>query len=419
MPRRLHVPGSLLAAWVVVLPMVATAQTPVALEAVPADHWQITAATPTSRVNRLQALSPDGQWLAGPSGGRDFCVWAAATLESTCVTVAPPSSSAVLPNVPSYAWAPDSSAVAFPSSDPALSDSDLLVFEVATGRVTNLTDDGYDQRVDVFRVASGIIKRTDSYGIPLDDTPVWSPDSQQIAFSRLVLHPEGVWESLMQIDRSGGDPVEIDTLGSIWPVEVRTPMAWLPDDTLLYTQIAIGALDDPRGGLWRAIPMGGTASATGQARQLLPAGPDALIPNPILHDMDSHPGLVSLLSYGTFLSSSDVPVGAGFGILNLVNSSLTPLPEVQIDGRAARPASPAVFSPDGTMALLVYATDEATHLVLIDLATGAHQVLEHAELGAPRWVVSEWATNDTVLVAGSEYLTLIQLEPAPGATPVA
>ena len=220
----------------------------------------------------------------------------------------------------------------------------------------------------------------------------------------------------MQIDRSGSELIELVTLGAIWPLELVWPTAWLPDDTLLYTQLSLRAPDDPRGGIWRAIPVDASSHAVGRALQLLPGGPEAPIPFPILHDTDPTLGLVSLVSFGALASPGQFPAGERFGILDLGDGALIPLPSLEIGDRVAHPASPAVFAPDGRTALAVYAVDRTTRLVVWDLETGDHRVLEHPDLDDPQWVLSGWASNDTVLVAATEYLTLIHLEPQPEAT---
>ena len=422
MPHRPSVLASILATWILVMSTVAAAQTPVTSPIASGDQWQISGVEQTSTANRGQVLSPDGQWLAGTRGAHEFCVWAVSTLETTCLAVVPRGDA--LPRASdAFVWAPDSTAVAFPSSQPDLGDSDILLFELATGRVTNLTDDGYYGYVDVLGLrADSVTDPTNDYGIPVDDTPVWSPDSQQIAFSRLVRDPQGVWESITRIDRSGGEPVEIVPLGSIWPMGISTPMAWLPDDTLLYTKMSLLTPDDPRGGLWRAIPLGDDPNAVGRALKLVPGGSEAVIPYPVVHDIHPNRGVVSLVSYGRLLSPGRFPAGEGFGILDLVDGSLSPLPELHIGGRSASPASPAIFSPDGPMALIVYAVGKVRHLVLLDLTTGAHQVLEHPSLGQPDRVAPEWAVNDRLLLSSQrdgDWITLvIQLERTTDATPV-
>jgi hypothetical protein len=311
------------------------------------------------------------------------------------------------------AWSPDSTAVAFASGTFfSLLDSDIYIFDLATSRLANLTDDAYEG--DIIELP---------LGVPYDDTPAWSPDSQQIAFSRLVRHPEGPRESIMRIDRVGGEAIETVPLGLIWPMAVEDPMAWLPGETLLYTQMNILEQDLPDNGLWRANPAGQAEHSNAGPQLQVPGGPDADVPHPVLYDVHPQRGVASLYSRNRHGSPALGSADPAYWVFDLADASLTPLPPLRIGGRAAAPASPAVFSPDGAMILMVYVAGETTHLVLLDLPTRKHQVLDHPELEGSSliMVTPEWSANDTVHLRtrSMDSDVVIHLERAPGATPVA
>lgn len=81
------------------------------------------------------AISPDGTRLAGvDADGARFCVWDLATGKAACDGDIPAPVEAR-----SVTWAPDSSAVAFSlGSSSRLVDSDIYVFDVASGTLRNV-----------------------------------------------------------------------------------------------------------------------------------------------------------------------------------------------------------------------------------------------------------------------------------------
>src|SRR5690606_28311125 len=119
------------------------------------------------------------------------------------------------------------------------SDSDIYVFEREGVTLTNLTDDGYD---------GGLLDAP--AGVPIDIVPTWSPDGQQIVFSRSLRENDSSSTTVMRIDRTGGEPVAIVTPEIEEPMAVWMPMHWLPDDTILYSLVSMRP-DEPLNGVWR------------------------------------------------------------------------------------------------------------------------------------------------------------------------
>ena len=147
-------------------------------------------------------------------------------------------------------WAPDSSAVAFSEDTPRLFvDSDIYVFEVETGELVNLTDDG-DAELDIIG--------GNPQPVDVDLAPAWSPDSQHLVFARTVFggEIEDPGTVLMTIPRAGGVPEEILTLAPPYPIEVFTTMAWQDDDTILFS-IWKADESDGQNGVWRTSTDGG------------------------------------------------------------------------------------------------------------------------------------------------------------------
>jgi len=119
---------------------------------------------------RIRALSPDGRRLLVERGKR-ICVYDAGTLaEPTCV--AWPGEQL---DFTSFVWSPDGERVAFTEDAYRFFvDGDVWVMEAATGRLTNLTDDGVD---------GGLTFEED---VPqrIDTVPAWSPDGTELVFAR-------------------------------------------------------------------------------------------------------------------------------------------------------------------------------------------------------------------------------------------
>lgn len=344
------------------------------------------------------ALSPDGQWLAGVGPDGTPCFWDIETLTPKCAAEELP----ILtnPSYPAMAWAPDSSAVAFSLDAPRLaSDSDIYVFEREGGTLTNLTDDGYD---------GGLLDAP--AGVPIDIVPTWSPDGQQIVFSRSLRENDSSSTTVMRIDRTGGEPVAIVTPEIEEPMAVWMPMHWLPDDTILYSLVSMRP-DEPLNGVWR-VGVDGTG-----AEQLIPGDADSDIPAAMVADLSADGEMVSVFSpllLGQFSVSWDQPI---FWLGSLHDGARQPLPlydaeeGVALDPASVEPSdanghpltfpvSPAAFSPDGSSALAIYRdVEDGFVLATVDLARGEVAILSAwPEEAALLPMQPQWADNGTVLV---------------------
>ena len=351
---------------------------PVATPAAGGDGWQITDVRQSDVDGEFAALSPDGRWLAGIGPDRTLCVWDVESMASECVD------ERLRIREETITWSPDSTAVAF-SFNAILyaEESDIYVYEVDTGTLTNLTDDGVE----------GSLLDAGDADAPIDDVPTWSPDSQRIAFARSYTSDELSSTNIMQIDRSGGEPVEIIQLDVEQPLAVWMPMHWLPDGTLLYTQLSHD-LDDPRNGVWKIGIDDGSSPL-----QVVPGDSISDVPGPMVVDVDAGQGSAIVYSYmlaGQFGFDTEQTL---FWMVDLESGDMQPL--VSGGGASDAMVIAAGFSPDGGAVMLVTMVGRDSVLKLMDPATGEVTQLEHDSsdtIFVPGAV--QWAENDMVLIQG-------------------
>lgn len=374
------------------------AQTPGASPVAADSDWQIADVRalewPSVLAGEIAALSPDGRWLAGFRSDNVFCVWDVEKLTPTC-------DAEVLP-IDRYAivWSPDSTAVAF-SLD--AEDSDIYVYELEAGRLTNLTDDGFEG-------STGEAERDD----PIDMLPTWSPDSQELAFVRSYVGGDGGPIAVMRVGRAGGEPVDIVQLDS--DVSSFIPIFWLADDSILYSVESLNAVqgEDELSGLWRVGADGNNPE------RVVPGTEESDIPGAYVTDVSADSEVASVYSP----SLAQVLIGDGiFWIVDLANGDRRGILPLDIEGIEAYPVAPAAFSPDGSVAIGIYLLPEIerTGLVLIDTATGTPTSLQ-SQVSAgdlPQipartnrgW--AQWSESNTILVQSGDGPILLTLEQAP------
>ncbi|HYH11176.1 MAG TPA: hypothetical protein VD789_02385, partial [Thermomicrobiales bacterium] len=348
-------------------------------------------------------LSPDGARIAGIGTGGGLCVWDVEDLDGSCTEDVGPV------RAESIVWSPDGTAVAFSLDHVVLlAESDIFVYEVADGTLHNLTDDGHDGAL----VAS-------EPGVLVDGVPVWSPDSRELAFVRSQPSDATFGTVIMRIDRIGGEPSRVHRLPLETPYGIFMPMHWLPDDSLLYTQVALDGAD-PGDGVWRVGLDGG------DARHLLPGARGTEVPGPMLMDVVPESGLA--LVYAALFEPAaqfEVPEEPQVWLLDIDSGEATPVPNLPSsdgeDAAAAGRAQYAVFSPDGSAFLSVYSSvTEGTVLAVTDVATGAVAVVASDVPARAGRTLPTWS-DDRVLLPERDRATLVTLvAPAEaGASPVA
>ncbi len=363
-------------------------------------EWRIAELRGIEVSGEISSLSPDGEWLAGIGPENTLCLWDVESLTPQCDDTELQISRQI--PLPTMAWSPDSSAVAFDLNALVFGvDSDIYVFDVATSELDNLTDDGYD---------GSLIEAPE--GTPIDIVPTWSPDGSQLAFVRSPSDdPRST--TIMRVDRAGGEPVEIHRLDIAEPFAVWTPMQWLADDTILYAQTAID-VDEPTNGIWR-LPLDGGEPVR------LKLGFDDEIPGAVVATARSEH--LSVLSLPLLTQSLDPAVtkfwvagldGSTQPVLNLdsaTGAAVTPDELADDPGDAftlASPITPAGLSPHGETGLVAYRDGEQLAFALLATSTGDVELLDFRVPFVPTDPTPpQWASNDLVLLRGTPGTALL------------
>jgi WD40 repeat protein len=268
-------------------------------------------------------LSPDGSVIAGIGVDAGLCIWSVPDLGPTCAG----SDLDIDPD--SIVWAPDSSAVAFSVlAYTYVIDGDIFVYELADGKIHNITDDGTD-RVSLID--------DEAAPAPVDVMPAWTSDSAEIVFSRTLFDDrEELSNDLMRVPRTGGVPETLFSIRSL-PASIFLPMRVLMDGSVLYT-VAFNDQSEPQNGIWRLSP-------EGEATQLMPGDADANYPMPVINGVWEGGGELRIVGHSPVLLQDlehKSPVAFTW-------SSVTGKPEpieAGVDPTTTRVYS-GEFSPDG------------------------------------------------------------------------
>ncbi len=303
----------------------------------------VSAAQPSMEATSIEidgfplAISPDGTRLAGvDADGARFCVWDRATGEAPCDGDLPAPVEAR-----SVTWAPDGSAVAFSlGSSNRLVDSDIYLFDVASGMLRNLTDDSGADSV------SFLVPQVTP--VAIDVFPAWSPDGTSLLFARTMWGDAGApGVTLMTIPREGGEPKTLRGAGRRCAACRRRP-----DGTGARTAASCSR---------RAIPTRPTPSnairlidANGDVSTLVDGSASGAIPDPVLASISDDGAVASVwsrLDFNEGLWAADTPV---FFRLDIASGALTPWTDVPGVGLpdGARLLAPPVIGPDGAVAFL-------------------------------------------------------------------
>jgi Tol biopolymer transport system component len=333
---------------------------------------------------RLLSMSPDGAWLLGLDDDHDrMCGIAIATMTvAGCTDVRTAAFRGPVEH--SVAWSPDGSRVAM--TEDALrffDESDIWVFDVATGHLTNLTDDGM----------SGGMLWPDEERTPLVDLfPTWAPDGQTIAFARTV-GDDWAKGGIFLIDADGGEPEQIAPLPAPGAFAVFPELRWSADGRFLAYSLLLPDRDDPANGVWVV-----EADGTNQ-RQVLT---DADLVRPLLVELSARG--TAFVASAAYLEDPQTHTGPRFAAVELASGAVQSLDALPppLWGEPLLPM--LTFSPDGGRLLFItIAPSRERRLLVYDLDREETQTV----LGpidswyggsVPTGMV--WGRNDVVFVPG-------------------
>ncbi|MDQ4099129.1 MAG: hypothetical protein M3121_01355 [Chloroflexota bacterium] len=353
--------------------------------------WRVAAERTVTVDGDPAAISPDGQWIAGVGPEREFCVWAAESSESTC------DGEGLRIQLATITWAPDSSAVAFSLEAASFFiDSDLYLFDVEEGALTNMTDDGLEELP---------FSETPSEPVHVDTHPAWSPDGSELIFARTTIPAEedAAWPTtIMRIEREGGEPEEVYLIRPAEPFIIFSPMYWLPDDTLLFT---IGRPDqsDEQNGVWQ-VGLDGRNS-----RQVLVGHEESDLPVPWIGDVTPDGDVATVMSIVKALETTGDD--ESHALVAIPSGEVTPITAeggVSTGGIAV----PIQLSPDGTTGVFVTGFGD---LVLVDVATGEQGMVASDVLPFRPTIMTglQWTETDVIFSVVEEgTAVLLTLEQA-------
>ncbi len=339
---------------------------------------------------QLLSLSPDGKWFFGLEQD-SVCIYAAATLaQKVCASW----KTNLDPN--SIAWSPDSTRVAFTENLTLLTESDIWVFNILSGVLTDLTNDNLDGDLSTTLQRA----KSDAKDINLDSMPAWSPDGKTLAFVRST-YGSTKQTTICLIPSGGGDVVKLTIADQTHSLAVWHGMRWTMDGKQILFTIIIIEDTTGKNGIW-------IIDKNGKNYKQLIAEKEGW-GYPALYDL-SPKGDKALIGYPRALvRASQNPNYCFFEIYNLKTNTLTPLidplagtPEADKQPAAFYSPTQAAFSPDGTKIAFHYniagSDSPVPQLMVRDINDTSEQVLESKSiyLGEDVGPTLFWARNDTI-----------------------
>jgi dipeptidyl aminopeptidase/acylaminoacyl peptidase len=352
---------------------------------------------------QLLSLSPDGRWLFGLRL-ESVCIFEAATLvEKVCSSW----KSTIDPN--SITWAPDSQRIAFTENLPALVESDIWVFDISSGALSDITNDNLEGDLSTTLQRA----QSDKVDINLDSLPAWSPDGKTLAFIRST-YGNTKQTFLCLISATGGEVTKLLIVDDQHSLAVWRGMRWTSDGKKILFTIAI--LDDTTGknGVWIVDKNGKNFKQLVKERE----GWGYVS----LYDVSAK-GDKALIGYPRAIAHAEKnPNLCFYELVDLKTGNLTPLMEISTDvdqpGDQAIFYSPtqAIFSPDGAKILYHYTLageDQPTpQLVVRDVEDTHEELLGSWPIYLGEDVGSSlfWGENDTLyMMSGPGMGTLYTL----------
>jgi Tol biopolymer transport system component len=360
-------------------------------------------ATPTAEISvaeqreieipdtRIISLSPDGTTVVAgkPSVGVDqLCTYDVATLaERACADLSVLDSGLRIDDV---VWSPDGSRIAF-SEDAFVrfNDGDIWVMDAATGALTDLTDEGIRGRLPLFNQGDSDV--TEFF---LDVNPAWSPDRQELAFSRSTWR-DGEWRGneIAVIPVAGGTPRTILQVTPDTPGVVYFGIDWQADGSRLFYNVNYPSTTDPKNGIW-------VVDVDGQnARQVATATDPDLGPPMVVQVA---PAGDRLLAFYIVAATQFAIGGPFYAIVDVASGETTPLTLEEAGAPEHAFVALATLSPNGSKVLYVSRLTDPDNQVFVRDVEGGEAIrlvdgLPRAFTVAPG-LIPTWASDGSVLM---------------------
>lgn len=308
---------------------------------------------------RVLSLSPDGSRVAAWDVGR-LCTFDSRSLEQgACADLAVLDAGLREDDI---AWSPDGTKIALAErSFVVLKDGDLWVMDVATGELTNLTDDNFAGDLPLFGAEELGVDE-----VFLDVSPAWLPDGSGITFSRSAWNGEN-WTGnvLATVALDGGEPVELVRISTEVPGAVYDGMEWAADGSALFYTVNYPDPENPESGVWMLTP-------TGTATRLEGTDPDL-----------GTPMVMNVSVYGDRVLALYAQAAARFGaseagdLYRLIDTATGEATTLHFQGgEDFMSPFPAVLSPDGAYVVFVVRTTNPQFQVVIEeIATGKQETI--------------------------------------------
>jgi dipeptidyl aminopeptidase/acylaminoacyl peptidase len=190
-------------------------------------------------------LSPDGAMIAIPDPKQGMCLYRFATKGVTCTPWPDSDERKFRPggSYSTYSWSPDSQYIAFTESlfDFFL-ESDLWLYDVATGEFSNRTNDN---------VYSDVL-RSQEQKPPLDYLPMWNPANGDLYFFRSFRAQDQITSELFLFPLKRETPKSVrDITEPALPTwSVFRPAAIAPDGNAVALIALASKRGDPKSGIW-------------------------------------------------------------------------------------------------------------------------------------------------------------------------